>query len=96
MKRGVPAIGSMPTVASARPKAAQARPFTSEPPDSAATELRPNTPTAKYPAGPNFNASEASGMASSSSASPPRTPPTVEAVSEIEIASFALPCRAME
>ena len=96
VKRGAPRTGSSPIMASSRPSTVISRAAIMLRPASPIDEAEARPPSgAKNSAGPNFSASVASGMATTTSAMVASVPPTNEPMAAMPSAEPARPCRAI-
>ena len=91
VKRGIPVMGSIPTVDSARPIAPESSPLTGDPCDREAMIVMPSTATEVSSTGPNITATRPSRGATVNSTILLTTPPTKEANSEMPRACPASP-----
>ena len=78
-KRGVPSVGSSPTVASSRPRSAATAPLISESPISPAITANAKTISARTSIGPIFSASKAIGAEATISTRSEKVSPVTEA-----------------
>ena len=94
-KRAVPVLTSVPTRPSNRPRIIMPMALISEPEASTTAPIRPSTISEKYSAGPNLNASSASGAANAARISVPKQPAMKEPSAATDKAAPALPFRAI-
>ena len=95
VKRGTPVSGSIPMVATNRPKRPAVSPLSSDPPPMEAIAVIPRTASAKYSAGPKFSATRAKDGAAAIKTSVPKMPPKTDEASAMPSALPASPRRAI-
>ena len=95
VSRVMPPTGSMPLQPSSMPSAAAIMPFSSEPPETAATQTSPKVPRAKYSTEVNSSAKLARFGAASIRTRIETNPPMKEETTDRLTARSALPRRAM-
>ncbi len=93
VKRGWPAVGSMPTVASARPSNTETMPFTGRPVEMNTAQERPKSASQKYSKEEKPSANSARIGAETASTRLPKMPPITEKTRPQPKTSSAWPLR---
>jgi hypothetical protein len=94
-KRDTPLLTSVPTTPPSRPRQIMAMALISEPEASTTAPIMPSTMSEKYSAGPNLNATSASGTAKAASSKVPTQPATKEPSAAVVSATPPRPRRAI-
>jgi hypothetical protein len=95
VKRGIPAVGSIPTTPSISPNTAMMRAMTTDRPASAMTNESPNAMRANCSTGPNLRAISTIGGAATTRPTVAMVPPMNEPMAAMLRATPARPCFAI-